>query len=500
MSSNHSSNGRLFRCVSGVSALMLCGTAAGQTIEYTVTDLPMVADASTVPLAMNDQGAVVGWAQYYGGDFYLRGWHWSADQGLTLLPPPPGAMSDRYRAVDINNLGVISGDGGGDSGRAWRFEDGAYTIVDLLDGLDASAGGAINIAGDLVATAFDSQHFTTPTRALLFTNEGGTVELFPQYARSGAADINDAGQITAGTPDGPVRVEPDGSLTFLPVPPGFAGFSPGPINAVGDIAGIAACEHECNQAALWTEDAGYQIIPWVGTRHGVGGLNNHQEVVGWVEEGVSYAWIWSPNQGLRLLAGLIDPDLTRNVVYAMDINNAGQILAIGYDYSANRWCNMLLTPVTQSQLAPLTDFTVAFGSLVSGGLEDLVESDNSRVRTRSRFGFTAQEPNVIDLRVGAATALQNASSLDLTVEGRINQSGGTSKLRLRNWSTNSFQQVHQYPIGVTETVEVIEDVPAMNRVRQSDGRIEVSIRQSVVTTFTAMGFDSFTDQVAITVQ
>ncbi len=331
-----------------VPILFLSVVAAAQTTEYTVTDLPPVPGAfNTVPIALNDQGVVVGWAQFSGGGFFLRAWRWSPDEGLTLLPPPPGAMSDRYGAGDINNLGVITGDGGYDSGQAWRFENGAYTIVDLLPGLDGSRGAAINSAGDLVATAFDSQHFTTPTRALLYTDEGGTVELFPQYSGSSVRDINDAGQMTATTPTGPVRVESDGSLTFLPVPPGFVGFSPGPINAAGDIAGIVACSHECNQAALWTEAAGYEIIPWVGTRHTVGGLNNQREVVGGVEEGVAYAWSWSPEHGLRLLAGLVDPALTRNVVRAHDVNNAGQIITYGYDYSdsLDPFRIMLLSPI-----------------------------------------------------------------------------------------------------------------------------------------------------------
>lgn len=329
---------------------LLAGTAAAQTIEYTVTDIPLVPGAfNTVPIAINDQGVVVGWAQFSGGGFFLRAWRWSAEDGLTLLPPPPGAMSDRYGASDINALGVIAGDGGYDSGLAWRFENGTYTIVDVLDGLDASRRPAINGAGDLVATAFDSQHFTTPTRALRLTDQEGTIELFPQYGRSGAGGINDAGQIAATTTAGPVRVEPDGSLTFLPGPPGFVAFSPAAINAAGAIAGIAACSHECNQAALWTESTGYQIIPWVGTRHSVGGVNDHPEVVGGVEEGVSYAWSWSPDRGLRLLAGLIDPALTRNVVSAMDINNAGQIITWGLDYSdsLDPFRIMLLTPIIE---------------------------------------------------------------------------------------------------------------------------------------------------------
>jgi uncharacterized membrane protein len=335
-----------------LAPLVLWSSAAtAQTVEYTVIDLPMVPDAySTIPLAMNDEGVVVGWAQYWSGDFFLRGWQWSPDDGLTLLPPPPGAMSDRYAATDVNNMGVIAGDGGGDSGHAWRYENGEYTVVDLLDGLDASRGAALNLAGDLVATAFDSQHFTTPTQALLFTGDGDTLELFPQFGGSRAADINDAGQIAASTTAGPVRVEADGSLTFLPVPGGFVGFSPARINAAGDVAGIAGCSHECNQAFLWSEASGLHAIPPVGTRQVVRGINNDQEVVGDVVEGVSYAWIWSPDEGLRHLASLIDPELTRNVVYAMDINNAGQIITLAYDYSdpLEPWRVMLMTPIDTS--------------------------------------------------------------------------------------------------------------------------------------------------------
>jgi len=158
-----------------------------------------------------------------------------------------------------------------------------------------------------------------------------------------------------------------------------------------------------------------------------------------------------------------------------------------------------LTEPSQRTPADITDFQVAFGTLISGTLEDLLESDDLRVRARSRPGFAASEPNLIDLRIGAASPNPTPSSIDLAVEGRLNQSGGTGKLRLRHWATNSFQLVYQYAIGSTETVESVEGIDATDRVRASDGRIELSIRQSVVATFTATGFDSFTDQVEIMV-
>jgi len=326
--------------------VVLAGPAAAQTIEYTVTDIPLVPDAYiTFPLAINNHGVVVGWAMFTGGGLSVRAWRWSADSGLTLLPPPPGAMSDYYLAVDLNDAGVIAGDGGYDSGQIWRFEDNNYTIIGTLPRLDGSRGPAMNIHGDIVGTSFDSQTFLTPTRALLYTDEQGLVELFPEYQSSSAGDMNDVGQIAAGGGSSVIRVEPDGSRTFLPQPPGFARFGAGRINAGGDIAGIASCSHECNQAALWTETGGYQIIPWMGTRHSLGGLNDRREVVGGVEEGVARGWVWSPQQGLRTLAAVIDPGLTRNIYEATGINNRGQIIAYGQDYVAREDRVMLLTPV-----------------------------------------------------------------------------------------------------------------------------------------------------------
>jgi hypothetical protein len=202
-------------------------------------------------------------------------------------------------------------------------------------------------------------------------------------------------------------------------------------------------------------------------------------------DGVSWSDVDNPDEGVLL---------------AVAATSTSDVWAVGWGMDDLGYSTGTQTLHYRDCPAVLKDFTVAFGSLISGGLQHLEASDDSRVHARSDLGFVAHEPNVVDLQVGALTTVQDATLLDLTVEGRISQSGGISKLRLRNWSTNSFQQVHQYPIGTTETMEVIGDVPATDRVRRSDGRIELSIRQTMVATFTVMGFDSFTDHVAITVR
>lgn len=152
------------------------------------------------------------------------------------------------------------------------------------------------------------------------------------------------------------------------------------------------------------------------------------------------------------------------------------------------------------QLAPLVDYLVQFGQWISGDLESLRNSDDLRLRVRSRLGFTAQEPNLIDLRVGAATDALGAETLELSIEGRLNTPGGTARVRLRNWTTGLLEPVHQYSIGTTEMVERMTDLGTANRIRASDGRVEASLRCSVVVTFTAQGFDAFVDHVAVLVE
>lgn len=147
----------------------------------------------------------------------------------------------------------------------------------------------------------------------------------------------------------------------------------------------------------------------------------------------------------------------------------------------------------------LTDVTVVFGTLLSGSLAEILQSDDAWLQARSALGFTASAPNLLDVVVGAETTNLGGSTLDLALEGRLTDPGGTLRLRLKNWSTSQFQQVAQMPIGQTEQTHTFNGASAADRIRQSDGRIELSARMSVVVTFTAQGFRGFVDRVDVQV-
>ena len=72
------------------------------------------------------------------------------------------------------------------------------------------------------------------------------------------------------------------------------------------------------------------------------------------------------------------------------------------------------------------------------------------------------------------------------------------KIRLRNWTTGSFDLVGSYTIGSTDEVISFDGIDAANYVDGAGG-IEVSIKHIVGVPFLAYTFESFIDQVNILV-
>lgn len=151
-------------------------------------------------------------------------------------------------------------------------------------------------------------------------------------------------------------------------------------------------------------------------------------------------------------------------------------------------------------IATLEDVEIAFGSLLSGGVAELIESDDAYLEVRSARGFTALEPNLVDLIIGFQSPVETASTFNVTVESLINHPAGQGKVRLRDWTTGQFEQVGTFDISQTEITIVLNDIDAADHIRAADNRIEMSLKHIVVATFTALGFDSSFDQVAVGVE
>lgn len=159
----------------------------------------------------------------------------------------------------------------------------------------------------------------------------------------------------------------------------------------------------------------------------------------------------------------------------------------------------LVDSLSESEPATIVSAMVIFGSHLGGTIADLTESDNSFYRTRSKPGFSAIEPELMQLVIGLETSTGSPATFDLTVESRINNPNGTATFRLRNWQTNLFETVAIRPVGFTESTEFIEAIDATGHVRAADGRIDLLIKHVVPAVFSAIGFDSSFDQVELVV-
>ena len=131
---------------------------------------------SSAAFAINDLGDVIGWAEFQGPSFRTpeRAALWPAGTGtLVDLGTLPTAAA-RSVARDINNARQIVGTAYGDDGtrRGFRWEQGAMTELQPLEGDTDSEAFAINERGDILGTSYQHRCGPCLPRAVVWV--GGT--------------------------------------------------------------------------------------------------------------------------------------------------------------------------------------------------------------------------------------------------------------------------------------------------------------------------------------
>lgn len=146
----------------------------------------------------------------------------------------------------------------------------------------------------------------------------------------------------------------------------------------------------------------------------------------------------------------------------------------------------------------LTGATIRKGTLVSGGAwQDLIEPLGGLMRIRSVQSGSGNHR--MDVIVDATTTVANPSEIDLRIRSRVSVPAAESRLFLRNFSTGKWVRVDQCALGRTFTVQNVNGIPAGNFIDGS-GRIRVMIRHVVTVPPASNYFDSFLDQVQVTVR
>ncbi|MGI9014841.1 MAG: WD40/YVTN/BNR-like repeat-containing protein [Phycisphaerales bacterium] len=144
--------------------------------------------------------------------------------------------------------------------------------------------------------------------------------------------------------------------------------------------------------------------------------------------------------------------------------------------------------------------TVQRGTHLAGDEASIVDVDADFFRVRSAYGFLSSEPNVVDVRLSGASDLGAPAGLLVRHVGRLDNPGGATTARLRNWASGQLDTVHAWTLGqsLLATEFLINGVD--DYIRTGDRQVELSIKQVVVATFQTSGFRSFTDQVDIVPQ
>jgi probable HAF family extracellular repeat protein len=144
------------------------------------------------------------------------------------------------------------------------------------------------------------------------------------------------------------------------------------INISGQVAGMVTTGSGNSERVFrYTEGVGMVQLGGVGETNEVWAMNARGDFVGRGQPtaGLERAFIYTDQGGLTDFSALIDPALNLRVMYAHDINDAGQIAALAYDYVLGLWRAVRLDPtVPVGPIAALstTSVKIESGSACTG--------------------------------------------------------------------------------------------------------------------------------------
>lgn len=477
------------------------GSGSGSVIwtftgaAYEIVDLGTLGGSTSNAFAVNDLGEVAGVSDIPGQQ--SRGFFWR-DGTMTTINTLGGTAS---AGLGMNNLSQVVGWStlANNQRRALLWDNGALTDLGTLGGSESTAL-AINDQTRIVGhslTSGGAQHAFVWAAGVMtdLGTLGGII--------SEATAINNHNVIVGSALNTQSRTIAckwefvKGAWAITPLT-GFESFTFSKALGIDDsgmIVGQYLTQSGQMRAFKWFDDEAFDLglltgnfsiaravrgDHIVGTGSAVAGAIH---ALGFLDPGIA-----NLNDRLTYTSGWV-------LVDARAVNTQGWSVGTGTFSGVNR--AFLLRPATgpSETEGDILSAQIQFGSIISGNVDSLRQSDDQVLRTRSVFGFTALEPNIMELVIAFDAGVASANELTILIESRINNTSGTSRVRLRNWSTSAFQLIATHTITNTETVEVFSGINPTNFLRASDRRVELSVRHSVIATFTALGFDSFFDHV-----
>src|SRR6266568_835238 len=287
---------------------------AQNPITHSVIDLGSLGGNYTDPVAINDNGIVVGGSRTASGETHAFMWQ---NNSMTDLGTN-GEFSIAYQ-VNNNNQAV-----GVSNSHAMLWQNGQKIDLSTVVGPNSTATG-INNFGQIVGTVdVGAQH-----RGFLYQN-GSFIYISSDLWPSG---INDQGVVSGFTSDLRAVEWQDGILTYLPNIPDQTFSQALNIGNDGSIVGYSGITHASYNPILWKNDQVTEL-PALGGLAGAipRDVNDSGEIVGdgWLSTSKRDAVLWQDGQVIDL--GSVNGS---NFSGARSINNKQQITVFG-DINSDR--------------------------------------------------------------------------------------------------------------------------------------------------------------------
>ena len=328
----------------GALAVLLAPMVALAAPHYTVAPIGSIGGASGDLNDINNAGQIVGYALSKANtvNAYL-----SVDGVSTNLHPAGASAS---YAAGINDAGLIAGYVTTAAGtHAVTFANGGVNSLGTLNGSSGdSFSAAINAAGQVAGTSQLSDN--TTQRAFLYTPGGGMSSLGTLGGLNSVGnDINQAGSVAGHADVGAgsyhAYTYADGVMSDL----GTLGGNYSSATALNDhglVTGFAYTAGDSYAHSFLYQNGVMSDLQTLGGLNSYGmGINKLGQVVGRSEllgGGSTHAFLYA-NGSMTDLNSLVEPGFEYVLRYAADINDAGQIAALGCSVSGTFCQGFMLT-------------------------------------------------------------------------------------------------------------------------------------------------------------
>lgn len=156
-----------------------------------------------------------------------------------------------------------------------------------------------------------------------------------------------------------------------------------------------------------------------------------------------------------------------------------------------------------SEFEPVTiaDFDIEKGTLIDGNIGDLIDSDDQVMKINSERGFLANEANVNEVYLLFLSPSPNVTAMNLRFETRLDNPGGEATVRMQDYDDDTLVTVAEFDMETSDTLHEFDDIPDPNRfINDADfDQVEMYFKNVVIAVFSASGFNSFHDRIAVEV-